>query len=301
MLSYLKRYYQYTKERFPLWQFFLLSALFSFTAGSITQRLINQKIDFLNIFVAFLAIFLFLFRLRLFDEFKDASHDALHYKDRPVPRGLIKLAELKPLIFLVIVCEIAVSLKFYPFSTIIFIITFVYSLVLFKEFFIANWLRKKFTLYIFLHELIAIPIFYYLLVLNGLELTTISLSTVLIIVLFLTLELFLLEVTRKIRAPKEENDSKDTYTSQYGISGATGLILAISVSILLGYFFLFRYFQISIWFEFLPIISLLAIIFNLLKFRGTQKEIFAKQTFISSIVFVFTTNLVLIFSLICYS
>jgi len=292
-------FYQYTKERFSLWQFGLLAIFLGLTAGFLTQfNIYSEHYKFFPLFLGCCALFLFLFRLRLFDEFKDADHDAIYYPDRPVPRGLIKLSALKPIIVLTIVMEVCISLLAGINSIIIFIICFTYSLILFKEFFISKWLKKHFTLYILLHELIAFPLFIYVMSINGLQIFQPHNVSVWVVSFFLVLELFLLEITRKIRANDTEIGSNDTYTSQYGIKGALWLILVVLLLITGSYFYLILSYNVTNILLYLVFPILLFVLINICKFSLNRTEKNAKTIFFSSILFVFTLDFIFIYLLI---
>lgn len=64
-----RRFWVYLNERFPLYQFVPLSVVISLSSSAVSQYLLWGKVRSFWMFVlAFAALFLFLFRLRLFDE-----------------------------------------------------------------------------------------------------------------------------------------------------------------------------------------------------------------------------------------
>ena len=298
--SYLSRHYQYLQERFPLTQFIPLSAIFALSAGIGTQLyLFGQVKEISSLMLAFVALFLFLLRLRLFDEFKDFAHDSTYYSDRPVPRGLVTLKDLGVGIFIVLFIEILIATTGGAASLIFFCVALLYSLFMFKEFFVSVWLKKRFTLYIASHEILIFPLFFYLISINGSHSHLMNQPYFWILVLFLGSRIFLLEVTRKIRPKELEIPSGDTYTAQYGVKG-TGILIAI-LAIMVVLFeislksTLFTGFHFS---SFLPGILSMVFLFSNFQFVKQPNLSNAKKVFNFSIVFVFITNLNFILSLL---
>jgi len=290
----MKKIYQYSKERFPFYQFIPLSLLFVLVIGVFVQTNLSVDIVYYRYLLAFLALFLFLFRLRLFDEFKDYEHDLKYYTNRPVARGFIKLSELLPLILFILTFELAISFFNLYNSLILFFIAFIYSLIMFKEFFCSNWLRKHFTIYIASHEILVIPLFFYIYSLFVINFDSLN-SLFWMMTLFLGGQLFLLEITRKFRSKDKEIESKDTYTAQYGIKGASVIVLVLSILIILSYLYL-----VNISFASIFIISFLAIIlfllfnykvFTFVKFKSSEH---AKNVFNYAIFFTLGMDVIVI-------
>ncbi len=186
---------------------------------------------------AFLALFFFLFRLRLFDELKDYAHDLLYYPGRPLQRGLVRTGDIVRLIALSLAVETAVAAYAGLVPSLYFCASLAYSLLMFREFFAPAWLRERFALYILTHELLAIPLFFYVASLQGPRPGLYRDPVVWAVSLFLGCQLFFLEIARKMRPPDQENAARDTYTAQYGIRGASLLLAAAgSAALVLGYF-----------------------------------------------------------------
>lgn len=296
----LRKYYQYSKERFPLGQFIPLSVIFALSASFGTQTYIYGKLgNFRTIFVTAAALFLFFLRLRLFDEFKDAEHDAMHYPSRPVPRGLIKLQELRTVIWFLIAGELGISALGGRVSSFLFLASLLYSLLMWKEFFVRTWLREHFTLYVVSHELLVFPLFFYLYSLNGLTLEKTTHSYFWLLTLFLGAQLFLLEVTRKIRPKEMEQASRDTYTAQYGVRITTALVLAIA-SMVLAFELVIekRLFGSIPFLSYVPMPLAVWFLIAMLRFVWQSSEEHARQAFHASIWLVFVMTLSFTFTLI---
>ena len=290
------RFYQYLKERFPLKEFISLSLVLALTAGACVQVHIYRNVtNILPLFLGFIAFLLFLLRLRLFDEFKDLEHDRVYYPSRPVPRGLITLKELRVAIALTLCAEVSIAVVGGYNSLLFFSAALFYSLLMFKEFFAKSWLRNHFTLYILSHELLIFPLFLYIFSLNGLDICNIGRTYFWILTLFFGCQLFLLEVSRKIRAAESEILSRDTYTAQYGIRGASALTVFLIFAVLaLGCVLENSLYGKITVFGLIPLLVSVAAIFTVSGFLRDPTALNAKKILNISIVYVVAVDLVLI-------
>ncbi len=110
-----RKYNQYLKERFPLEQFLFISLIFGASASLGARAYFSLETAILpGAAISSLAIFLFFLRLRLFDELKDYRHDLRYYPQRPVPRGLISLREVKKSIFFITAAEASIAVCVSP-------------------------------------------------------------------------------------------------------------------------------------------------------------------------------------------
>ncbi len=296
----IRKYYQYSKERFPLAQFIPLSVIFALSASFGTQTYIYGKWGNLKaLFLTATALFLFFLRLRLFDEFKDAEHDAVHYPLRPVPRGLVKLQELRIIIWFLIAGELGISALGGRLSSFLFLASLLYSLLMLKEFFVKAWLREHFTLYVVSHELLVFPLFFYLYSLSGLTSDKTTHPYFWLLTLFLGAQLFLLEVTRKIRPKEMDQASRDTYTAQYGMRTTTALALAVASTALGLELVIERLLFGSIPFlSYVPVPLVAWFLIAMRRFVRQPAEAYARQAFHASIWLVFVMNLSFAFTMI---
>ena len=106
----------YLRERFPLAAHAPLVAAFSLSAVSVSRLLRGERglPDAAALAVAFVVALLFFFQLRVADEFKDSDDDRQYRPYRPVPRGLVTLAELGRLGVASAVVQLAVALALAP-------------------------------------------------------------------------------------------------------------------------------------------------------------------------------------------
>jgi 4-hydroxybenzoate polyprenyltransferase len=244
---------------------------------------VTSVISPFRIVLAGTLLFLFLFHLRIFDEFKDIVHDAKNYPDRPVPSGLITLNQLKKIGFVIIIMEFLIVITAGTQTTLIFIFCFGYSLLMLREFYVREFLRKHFTLYVFLHELLAIPLMLCLASFNEVDVFN---TQTFLTALFLSFSMFLLEIGRKIRSPKDEASPADSYTGNYGITGAGLLIIVIClIMILLKQIIMIQKFLI------IDIVAFVSVVVAIFVFNKNPSRNFAKMVFVAVILSMILYNL----------
>jgi len=218
VLSSLARYQQYLKERAPLKQFVSLAAVIGAVAAFGTQVFFyGQMKDIPVIMASFVAVLFLLLRLRLVDELKDLEHDRLFYPDRPVVRGLVSPREVAQAAAWVFLIETLIATTGGIKALSAFALVALYSFLTLREFFIRKWLRRHFTVYVVSHELLVLPVCYYLYSLNGLTSHHVMHPYFYLLTAFIAGHFFVLEVTRKLRPRELDQDSRDTYTARYGI------------------------------------------------------------------------------------
>jgi 4-hydroxybenzoate polyprenyltransferase len=230
--SYLRRLSAYLAERFPvLGHGLLIVAYYSsnqFLARTLTTPGRPMHYDVTSLLGA-VTLFCFFFHLRVFDEHKDYAEDVVHHPDRVLQRGVITLRDLKILGGIAIAIEIALSVVRGLPALSAWGIAFFFSLLMLKEFFVRDWLKRHFLIYATSHMLL-MPL---------LSLMVFSFATgrwaweapgwYLVyswVGFFVT---FNWEVSRKIRAPEDEREGVETYTRIFGTYGAAYIVLAIRV------------------------------------------------------------------------
>jgi 4-hydroxybenzoate polyprenyltransferase len=244
--SFLKRFYLYQKERFPIAGYAVLVGAFSFSAISYSRICRGETgfVDWKTFLVGiFTTISLFLL-VRIFDEFKDAEDDAKYRKELPVPRGLVSLRELGILGAVLIILQIVVNLIFFPKMLLIYFIIIAYLALMGKEFFIASWLKKHQFWYVVSHMFIIPLIDIYA---SGLDWLLAGVSAPAGLLFFFAVSYMngiVLEIGRKIRIPEKEAHGVLTYTSMLGINRAViywiivlfvTLSLSVAASVFAGY------------------------------------------------------------------
>jgi 4-hydroxybenzoate polyprenyltransferase len=227
--SFAKRFYIYQKERFPFWGHGLLVCAFSFSAIAYSricrgvQGFVNTQTFLLGIFT---TITLFLL-LRIFDEFKDAADDAAYRKELPVPRGLVSLIELKIVGIVVGILQIVVNAIFFPKMLILYFVVIAYLLLMGKEFFISDWLKRNQFFYVLSHMFIIPLVDIYA---SGLDWFLNNTSAPMGLLFFFMVSYMngvVLEIGRKIKAPEAEAEGVLSYSYMLGTVKATYLWLAV--------------------------------------------------------------------------
>ncbi len=222
-----QRFFIYQKERFPFLTHGILIAVFSFSAVSYA-RFCRGESGFIDwkIFAAGVCITITLFfLLRIFDEHKDEKEDAEHRRHLPVPRGLVTLNELKNVGWATVALQIAVISWFFPKMFWLYFLAMGYMLLMGKEFFVAEWLKKRPFWYVVSHMVIIplVDIFA-----SGLDWFLGGMAAPLGLLFFFLVSFMngiVLEIGRKIRTP--ENEEINTYSTMMGPERATKLWLAV--------------------------------------------------------------------------
>lgn len=227
--SLLRRFIEYQSERFPLLGNGLLIVVFTFSAISYS-RVCRGAEGFIapGLFAlgAATAIYFFLL-LRLFDEHKDAEEDARFRPYRPVPRGLITLAELRGIGYGLGAILLAANALVAPRLLSAIGLVIGYMLLMSREFFVRDWLKQHPIIYMLSHMVIMPGIDFYTTGLDWLHLGVDPASGLGWFLLVTFLNGMVIEVGRKIRAPEDEEVGVETYSALYGPKRATLLWIGI--------------------------------------------------------------------------
>jgi len=205
----------YTKERFPLIPLFLYSLLTVTAIGTLFEK----KPQFRIVLVLSFIYLGFWFHLRVLDEFKDYKFDLKYHPDRPIAKGIISLKEVKYADILT--AALMIFLSFIITRNVIFVlflISFGYTFLMFKEFFVENFSDRKTTLYIIAHEVVFLPLllFFYS-VFNGFLWLPLTISSTTHF-LYVLAPITLIEIGRKIkhRTGIAGKKTSDTYAFRWG-------------------------------------------------------------------------------------
>lgn len=227
----MKNLLTYLKERFPVpvtGTHSIMTAMFLVAVAQPLAKSSNEHMSTLFIAISFLF---FMLRMRVTDEFKDASHDSSNYPNRPVQRGIITKRQLVAIGVISLLVELAAVLLAGLFqnnihSAVYYLLILGYSVLTGFEFFMADYLEKHFNLYFILHQ--AIFILYPIWVFNIFG--TDSSVTVLVASLIFVLFMASMEIMRKyeLRYSPSGEVVMDTYLAVWG-SAAFWLMFVISV------------------------------------------------------------------------
>ncbi len=252
-MNLLRRFRMYLSERFPLGPYALLVLAFTLSAYSVVSALNHVhkplKLDWGSM-AGFLTLFLIFLHLRIFDEFKDFETDRLYHPERPIPRGLVSLGEMRALGAVVIGAEIVLNLSLGLETFLYYFSVLLYSLLMFKEFFVGNWLRRDRFVYALTHTPVMILLGFYAcnvyVIRNGPSLES-AIGFYLGICFFTGLAF---EIARKVSAPEDEREGIETYSQYFGTARVViiliGLLVATTVcALMLGWVLHFSVYYIT--------------------------------------------------------
>ena len=155
---FFKRWMIFLKERFPLGTHLLLISGFAVSGAFISGWDKNLE----GVVMAFFGFFLFFLELRVMDEFKDLRKDLVAHPERPLPRGLISVSEIRKAIQfiyrLMLVYSLTLVFVCNLLSGLIFLGISLYLWLMYREFFLGKTLSRFPMLYAFTHQIILIPL-----------------------------------------------------------------------------------------------------------------------------------------------
>jgi 4-hydroxybenzoate polyprenyltransferase len=226
------RWWTYQRERFPVMAHSPLILAFSLSAVSFSSLLrgASSLPGWKPCAVAFATSFLIFLQLRLADEFKDFEEDSQFRPYRPVPRGLIRLRELGWLWAGCMAIQLALAWWLTPRLMFLLVATWVYLGLMSKEFFVKRWLKERPTLYMVSHMAIMPLVDLYATACDWAPLGNARPPRGLL--WFLSVSLFngmVVEIGRKIRSPRDEENGVETYSFLWGRARAVAVWLAIMI------------------------------------------------------------------------
>ena len=244
----LKRLHIYMKERYPLIARLILGLIVFLEIHFII--LLNEGVTSFNIgiqeFVGAFTVFAFLLWLRIADDLKDFETDKILFPDRPLARGAVYKKDV--MILCVIVQAITVVLNVIFMNNLIFFcILYAYGYLMSKWFFQRSKIQPSLPLALVTHNPVQMFVNLYIIsftvIKYGLRPFTITTVMTLWTLYFPAL---IWEVSRKIKAPKDENDYT-TYSKLFGYKKATRFVMILTiVDIITNIILVFRLNKISI-------------------------------------------------------
>lgn len=222
------RFLAWMHERFPFANALLFFILY-LTAAAVVRAGMNQDIGIsLQDLISCLVTWSFFLLLRVFDEHKDYALDCQNHPQRVLQSGLITLKHLKVAGIISIIAQISWSLwldKGIGATSGAWLMMFVWTCLMGKEFFIADWLNRHLTWYAVSHMLVMPLIVWWL---ANLAIPGVTLSLPLISLMSLAfVSGFCFEITRKTKGPEEERDSIDSYSRIFGTRGSAVVVIGL--------------------------------------------------------------------------
>jgi len=145
------RLWKYQAERFPVFKHGALIAAFGASAVCLSALLRGAAPSGLAIVVAVLVLLGFFFQLRVADEHKDNEDDTKYRPERPVPRGLVTLKELRVAAFAVAAAQIGLTVLLDWTLIVLLLAVWGWLTIMTKEFFVPEWLKKRPLVYMISH------------------------------------------------------------------------------------------------------------------------------------------------------
>ena len=234
------RWWVYQRERFPVWRHGFLIAAVCF--GVLTFSLPAEDVRRLALAghwaAAFAAVFLFFLQLRIADEFKDYEEDRRCRPHRPVPRGLVKLGELKAIAAAAGALQLGLALWVSPRLLLPLAAVWAYMLLMAREFFAPAWLKRHAVIYLFSHTLVLPLIYVYVSACGWFAKGQRPPGGLGALLAFGFFSGLMVEIGRKVWAPADEIQGVQTYSRLWGYKAATAVwaavVLAAAISVLLA-------------------------------------------------------------------
>ena len=244
----LKRIHIYMKERYPVIPRLILGLIVFLEIHFII--LLNEGVTDFNIgiqeFVGAYTVFAFLLWLRIADDLKDFETDKILFPDRPLARGSVYKKDV--IIVCAIVELIAVVLNvLYMNNLLFFCILYFYGYLMSKWFFQKAKIQPSLPLALVTHNPVQMFVNLYIISFTVIkyDLRAVTLTTCMTL-WTLYFPALIWEVSRKIKAPKDENDYT-TYSKLFGYKKATRFVMILTiVDIITNFILVFRLNKISI-------------------------------------------------------
>ena len=219
-------WWQFTKERFEPISHLTMILVFIIAHILVARASMNLVATPMNFIILLIGVIAFYFKLRLYDEVKDYDLDVVINKTRPLPRGLLNHKDMYRGMIVCISIEAVCFALMGRESFVSITIAILYSLLMYKEFFIAEKIRPYLTTYALVHTivttLLSFAIFSFLTRLTILEVIQTPSFLSFAMANWLLFNIF--EFGRKTFASTEERPNVDTYSSVFGRRGATILV-----------------------------------------------------------------------------
>ena len=226
----LKRLHIYFKERYPFLARLILGCIVFLEIHFII--LLNYGVTSFQIgiqeAVGAYTVFAFLFWLRVADDLKDYETDLRLFPDRPLPSGRVYK---KDIVIICIIMElIAVVLNLIFMNNILFFcILYAYGYLMSKWFFKKKVIQPSLPLALVTHNPVQMFVNVYIISFTVIKYDLEPVSLITIMTLWtLYFPALIWEVSRKIRAPKDETEYV-TYSKLFGYKKATNFVLVVTL------------------------------------------------------------------------
>lgn len=143
------------KERFSPASYVPMILLFSWANGLYLTKELAQEWNWARFALVFILLLSFFFRMRLFDEIKDYEVDLKINPTRPLARGILTVTQVKKALILLVALELVIAGSLGMPALMIHVAAVGYSLLMYEEFFIGDFLRPHLTTYAVTHTFVS--------------------------------------------------------------------------------------------------------------------------------------------------
>lgn len=226
----LKRLHIYFKERYPFLARLILGCIVFLEIHFIillNYGVTNFQIGIQEVVGAY-TVFAFLFWLRVADDLKDYETDMKLFPDRPLPSGRVFKKDI--VIACAIVEAIAVVLNIIFMNNLLFFcILYAYGYLMSKWFFQKKRIQPSLPLALVTHNPVQMFVNVYIISFTVIKYGLQPISLITIMTLWtLYFPALIWEVSRKIKAPKDENDYT-TYSKLFGYKKSTKFVMILTL------------------------------------------------------------------------
>jgi hypothetical protein len=223
----MKKWFTFVMERIPVIPNLLIACGISFSAKQLVDGNVGGNLTLMGS----VMVLFFLVELRIMDEYKDYEKDCVAHPERPLPRGLINLETYPRVIWIVMALYFAFTPVVWSYSKtagILLLISQIWLILMYLEFFVGSWLEKRPFLYAITHQVVIIPLILgtYALVSGVGSFSEIPSSAYHFSLVILSL-FFSYEVGRKL--DPDADPILGTYLVHYGANKVFAFILALSL------------------------------------------------------------------------
>jgi 4-hydroxybenzoate polyprenyltransferase len=215
-------YYEFFKERIPFIPYVTLTAGLTMSGAALTGERLD--LDYARGMV-FIALLLFFIVLRFMDEVKDVRKDLIAHPERPIPRGLIRESNVKVLIWITVLSMLLMalchSINHQAQAGLSLSLLTVYSVLMYNEFFIPQWLGARPWIYALSHQFVL-----YFACWHSISFSPSNIALLLPYGTMVTTVFFIYEIGRKL--DPQSHPILQTYRQVYGDRYIKRVILLLS-------------------------------------------------------------------------
>ncbi len=222
--SLAERLWEYQAERFPLFKHGALIVAFGTSAVCVSALLRGGSPAWGAMVVAVVALMCFFMQLRVADEHKDHLEDTKYRPERPVPRGLVSLKELRWVAWAAAGVTLVATWWLDWRLTGVLLLVWAWMGLMTKEFFAPQALKKRPVLYMVSHMAVMPLIDLYATATDWMPAGIApggahggGLAAFLLLSLANGVSL---EIARKAWAPEDEREGVETYSKLWGVKAA---------------------------------------------------------------------------------